>query len=210
MSIRFEVEFNEASIRRWFDGLVRDQIPFAIAQALTWTARDARKKLVSDLPSQFTIRKNVTRSKTNFEKATKRNLTALVGHRLDYMRRQAEGDVRRAESSRYVAIPTAAARAITPTGVTMRSKNFPRVFLSKRGKKRHGTFTRSIGGKIAVFRTRKGANKIDPELMFILSPSVKLEKRWPLQDTVEEVVANRWTENARRSFKRAMRSARGR
>lgn len=214
MSVDFSVHFDAAGFRAWTSDLVRRQIPFATSLALNATAFDARKALVSDLPRHFTIRDTFTARRLNYEKSTKRNLVAYVGHRLEYMKRQGESGVKIAEAGRYVGVPTAGTRSLHPKNMTKRGVNFPRVFLkSKARRKKHGSFAVKRGAKLLVYRTVKSGQRLErgnAELMYALVPSIKIPKRWPFYDTVSDVVASRWKVNAEKAFRRALRTMRRR
>lgn len=190
--IRIRVDLDLGPWRAWTDALVSREIPFAVAVALTRTARDARQTLAAELPDHFQIRTPFTVKRLRFKQATKRSWSAEVGHLSEYMALQAEGG-RKAPRKRLVGVPTAALRRQSPSGVTSRNL-WPSRLL------RQGAVTLPTrGGSLAIYR-RLGDGSL--ERLYVLARSVEVPARWPFYETVQRVARERWPIN----FNEAMRS----
>jgi len=200
------VTWNEGAWRRWTDDLVEQQIPFATALALTWTARDARTQLKADLPATFTIRSGWVAKGIRFEKARKTDdpIAAEVGHLDDYMKLQAEGGTRQT-STQSVAVPVGIRK--TPQTRTTPAK-WPRRLLRKR-KHFIAPLSASIS-TLGLFRRRGGRRNPRLDLLYVMAERAVVPKRWPLEETVEQVVADVWPENARKALEKALASGRRR
>ncbi len=190
--IRIRVDLDLGPWRAWTDALVSREIPFAVAVALTRTARDARQTLAAELPDHFQIRTPYTEKRLRFKMATKRDWSAEVGHLSDYMALQAEGG-RKAPRKRAIGIPTKRLRLRSPDGATRRS-----LWPSKLVKE--GAFTLPTrSGSLALYRRRRDGSL---ERLYVLARSVDVPARWPFYETVQRVARERWPTN----FNEAMRS----
>lgn len=85
---------------------VARQVPYALALALSRTARDAQDEVRADLPHRFTIRTPYTVRGIRASGASKADLNAVVSAP-DYMALQETGGTRTPARSRYLAIPSA-------------------------------------------------------------------------------------------------------
>ncbi|MDP3938462.1 MAG: hypothetical protein Q8R92_10020, partial [Deltaproteobacteria bacterium] len=56
--LKITVEFKTEPVTRFLERVIRDQIPFASALALTRTAQDARDSVIAGLDSKFILRNN--------------------------------------------------------------------------------------------------------------------------------------------------------
>lgn len=182
------------------------QVPYALATALTATARDAQATLREELPQRFTIRSNWTQKGIRVEKANKKTLTAKVGSLEDYMARQARGGNKRAKG-KDVAIPAVGSGKPRQTIDAKTSKSkWPGAFLKKKnvvvldgpkGRRKAKGIWRMKG---------KGANQ-RLELLYWLRKRVKVPKRWPLEETVERVTRERFAPNLHASLEKAIETA---
>ena len=180
------------------DSFARSQIPFALARALTWTARDARDALRDQLPQHFTIRNTRTRAGIHFRGAKKGDdPSAVVGSYDPYMARQALGGVKKPTKGDTVAVPIGARPS--PEAKTSPAK-WPRRMLQK---KRH--HLREIrGGKAMIVKVKGKGAKRESVAQWILVPQVTIPKRWPFFATVETTVAHNFQDNAHRSLQKAL------
>src|SRR3990167_1517385 len=100
-----QVKFEIAPFLRALSKVVRTQLPFATALALTNTAKDAQAYLRSHLGDTFHVRSAWTDKGIRFTKATKSNLEATVGSKDSYMERQEEGGTKAGKSGGMIARP---------------------------------------------------------------------------------------------------------
>ena len=169
-----------------FNGLMREQIPFATAVALTRTGVAARNAIRQDLPKHFTIRRPWVANGIILVSAKKKdwpNQKAIVASRDDFMRRQEFGGKKTARGSGVVAIPLAA-RA-SKSDPTPPSK-WPGRVLRKRGYFVATIKTGQAAGKQAVFH-RTGKERYPLEVLYLLVKSVEVPIRWDFRKRVEGV-----------------------
>jgi len=178
-----------------------EQVPFANALALTWTARDARQQLAKDLPQDFTVRSPWTARQMRFEPATKTSQVAEVGSLAPYMRDQALGGVKLPRPGKSsVPVPVGArptAQSKTPPRI------WPRRLLTRRGKTRG--FVQEAGSGSGVYVPGTGAAN---KLMWLLPKRVKIPARWPLRSKVNAVMAAVLQANLDKAMRRAVATAR--
>lgn len=198
--ISIRVDLDLGPWRAFTDALVAREIPFAIAVALTRTARDARQRLVAELPQHFQIRTPYTEKRLRFKAATKRDLVAEVGHLADYMRLQAEGG-RKLPRKRAVGVPTAKLRQQSPSGTTTRNLWPSRLT-------RQGAFTLPTrSGAMALYRRLQDGSL---ERLYVLARAVDVRPGWPFAATVEDVVRERWPTNFQQAMRQGVSRARRR
>lgn len=215
-------------------------IQFAIAYAMTQSAKDARDALVVSLREHFTIRrpsggKSVPAGIRYYMTNKREGHVVHVGSIDSYMRAQVLGGEKHAGTkSRNVAVPVGArknkqsitgpsrwAGAIDNPGQggrgytgdiftgTVQTKKGPmlgtwrRMYKfndTKRGHWREWKVGRKWGGQ----EVRGGV-----KLLYLMEPSVKIPKRWPMAEIVTRIVAGRWALNARRGIRKAIRVRKG-
>ena len=202
------IEFDEKRLLRFFGDFAR-QVPFAMSLALNKTAFDARNKLRDDLPDHFTIRNRRTRSGIRVGKATKSKLEAEIGSLDDYMARQGLGGTKRPGKAGYVAIPSRKIRGKGGRRKTTPAK-WPKALIAKDEKKKVRKLSLVPGSAGNLLLMRKAGGKRNPrfELLYVLAKQAKVPQRWPLEETVEDVVARRWHINQAAAFEQAIRTAR--
>lgn len=202
------IKVDDSTFRRAMQGFER-QIPYAIARALTATAKDAQAALKAHLDKHFTVRTPWVAKGIRIEPAKKSNLRAVVGSVDKFMEPQAVGGVKKPHEGRMVGIPLV-------------GKGLPRPSIKSvtRPSKWPGGYTArgdAFVGKLrtdeeAVWqRVLKGKGKDRREglrLLYVMKPEVRLEPRWPIRETVEETVAARWEDNARAAIREAIDTAR--
>lgn len=198
--IRIRLDLDLGPWRAWTDALVSREIPFAVAVALTRTARDARATLAAELPQHFQIRTPYTARRLRFTQATKRSWSAEVGHLSEYMKLQTEGG-RKLPRKRVVGVPTAKLRQGSPSGATTRN-----LWPSKLVKQ--GAFTLPTrSGSLALYRRLQDGSL---ERLYVLAQSVDVKARWSFYETVERVARERWPINFQEAMTAGVARARRR
>jgi hypothetical protein len=94
--MRVRVISDVERITRALDDAAQKQVPFALARALTWTAKDAQSDVRGELPRRFTLRNNWVSSGIRITPAKKGAPEALVGSLEPFMARQETGGVKKA------------------------------------------------------------------------------------------------------------------
>ncbi len=182
------------------------QVPFALATALTATAKDAQQTLKDELPKHFTMRSKWTQKGIRIQRADKRTLTAKVGSREDYMARQAKGGNKKARG-KEVAVPAIGAGRprVTQEAKTPKGK-WPGAFLERKGVV---ILDGPKGKKKAkgIWRIKGKGDNQRLQLLYWLRKRVNVPKRWPLKETVERVVRERFVPNLEVGLEKAIATA---
>jgi hypothetical protein len=190
------------------------QFRFSVAKALTQTAVEIQREVKNNMPSRFTLRRQWIVQGIRMEKATKDNLTATVYSKDVFMGRQEVGGTKTPKYDQHLAIPMRAVRRyksgmINPADLP---KNLGQAqFTVKRGGK--DAARRGAGGSVfklvsngRTFLCRRKNGKV--ELLYMLVPRAKVEKRLGLADDAVKVARARFSSNLRDALEYAMRTAR--
>lgn len=198
------------------------QIPFATSYAMNLTAKDCVTFMRSDIKRIFTIRNNWEAMGITFDPATKRDLRLTIGSRHDYMAAQVEGGKKLPATGGNVAIPQvgkgrprALKKSTTPPSKWPKAivtGNEDTTFIGTPKNRKgapYGVYRRVErnvkSGKVAKAassRTRAGLM-----LLYVLTPEVKIDKRWPMDQQVEQVWNGRWQANATTAISKVVESA---
>ena len=191
-----------------------DQLPFAIALALTRTAQDVRAELVQTLGDHFTIRSEWVQGSLRYKPAQKgHSPEAFVGTLYEPMANQVSGDPKTGKSGKDIAVPVWA-RA-TPAARTLPSK-----WPGKLAKRRNffiAPFNRDpfVVGKgagegegIGLFQrlgSKKGKRHL--RLWWTITPEVTVKDRWPFREISEGAIARELEDNFFAAFQGALASS---
>jgi len=214
------------------------EIPFATSLALNLTASQAMLAVRSNLAHYFTIRTPWVAKGITMRKSTKRDLSAYVVSRDDYLMQQIEGGPRE-KKGKHSAIPMIG--GTLPRTVlkdVTRQSEFPRKLAEKPGffvrkiKSKapagytYGVWRRVLRNPDDSIASRKydkttghfglsaamlRAANVKPglELMYDMKTQVMIKPRWPLPKQVEEVYTARWEKNCADAIVRAINTSRG-
>lgn len=206
-----EIAFDQKGLARWLEDLASKQVPFVMSLAVNETAKDAQKTLREQLPKHFTVRSPRTRKGIRFERSHKKRwpkIEASVGSLDEYMGRQAKGGTKRAKSDR-MAVPSRKIRGPGGKRKTTPAK-WPNALIAKDKRKKVPKLSIRPGsaGSLLLYKRAGGKRNQRFELLYVLVKKAKVPRRWPLEKTVEDVVAKRWSGNVLAAARRAMRTAR--
>jgi hypothetical protein len=180
---------------RNMEDAARRHVPFAIARALTMTAKDAQVDVREELPRRFTIRNNWVPNGIRIKPATKTAPEAIVGSLEPFMARQETGGRKKPRSSSRIAVPVNARRnkrAIIPKGQRPGAlKGKPKVFLVK---------TPSGAG---ILR-RLGKKRYPVQILYWLKRGVQVKPRFGFQQTTGTTVRERFGPNFVEALSQAM------
>jgi len=189
---------------------VRKQFAFALAQGLTWTARDVRDDLRRRLPGFFVVRNKWTAGSIRFKGAKKKDNppTAIVGSVQPYMALQVKGGYRDAlDPSDKVGVPQSARRPATKR--TTRAWWPGNILRKLRGRKKGGIFRLRKRSK-ALFQIKGGKRNPRLELVYTMEDKVKIDPVFPWKRLVEMAVRRTFVPNMKRSLKKSLATAKKR
>jgi len=201
--LSLNVGSNINQVAGWLTNVQRKQLPFATAGALTATAFDVRKHVVEKtFPRDFDLRnKRFAGAVLRVEKANKRKLRAAVYDRLgrEYLETQARGGIKR-PTGQWISIPTQHIKR-TAAGKIGKAKR-PRNIVNK-----PNVFFRHQGPTPDIVRMPRGKGK-SLEVLYQLVPLARIPKRLRFYEDAAKVVQRRMVPNFKKSFERALRTAR--
>lgn len=158
-------------------------VPFALARALTWTAKDAQGVVQEDLPSRYTLRNNWVKNGIRITPAKKDDPQAVVGSLEPFMRRQEEGGTKKARDHSRVAVPVGARRnkrGVIPKGQRPAAlKGKPKVFM----------ITKASGSGIV---RRVGKKRYPLQLLYWLKRGVQVKPSFGFQANTSTTVRDRF------------------
>lgn len=170
----------------------REQLPFAVAAALTDTARDAQSFVRQGFSSHFKLRNRGLLNAIAYRAADKRDSppTSGVGVRpwAAFLDLQVTGGIKRARGAR-VAVPTRLVKRTATGRVQARLK--PRVLRDAKG------FDPKALQELERIVVHRGGSKARRGLaiFYNLVGQAKIRKRWPLREEVEETARARLPEH---------------
>ncbi len=192
MGVKIRVVDDVARLTRDLDETANRQIPFALARALTMTARDAQTDVRADLPRRFTIRNTWVSKGIRITPATKAKPEAVVGSLEPFMARQETGGTKTARSHSRVAVPKTKPTRIIPKGQRPAAlKGKPRVFLIN---------TRFGAGIVR----REGRDRYPLQFLYWLKRGVRIKPAFGFKGTTAETVSRRFAPNFVEAFSSAM------
>lgn len=177
-----------------------DQIPFAVASALTDTAREARDLARERLGTNFKLRNRSIGQAVHYLPASKRDrppqAAVVVRPWARFLAEHAVGAFRR-PSRRAIAVPTRIVRR-TATGRVQASMR-PRALGQRKG---FDPVAYRERAQVVVHRPGKLG------IFFLFRHGVRIKRTWPLVDEVREVVRTRLGANFTRRAEQALSTRR--
>lgn len=171
---------------------------FAVARALTLTAKEIQTEVRNNLPSRFTLRReSFIKQGIQIKPATKESLEALVFSRDDFMGLQETGGQKNPLGN-YLAIPTSLVRR-TPKDV-IRKADRPKSLGDKAG-------IVEVKGNLylALKKPRRTANGQQLRLLYLLIPKATLKERLGLARDAKRVARERFGPLLREALAQAVR-----
>lgn len=205
MTVKVSIDTSGAS--RYLRWITEDQMPFAAARALTWTAKDAQQEIKRNLPQQFILENKWTEKGIRITPADKKNLESEVYFKDEYMVKQEEAATLLPSGS-HIAIP-ASSRGRSPVKTAsgrIRKGLYPGQLLNNNKE----YFTGTIAGTYGIWKRTgrkdsKGWPRANVALMYLLTPRARITKRWGYEKKVEEVVTTRLPRLFRISLSQALK-----
>ena len=200
-----DIEFPIEKVRRQFNDLKRKQMPFAMALAITQTAKDARESIRKEMSAEMQLRSNfLTRaSQLQVISANKNDglhrMKAIIGHKHWAMAQQMgnQSVTRTPNRARYLFKPIAVKR--TKTGR-----------IPKRLKPSHVLDQKNVylhkGPKGPAIYQHYGQGKQSRRLLYVLVRHQKINPAMSMSKTVSKVTAKQLSKNFGSAMRRALRT----
>jgi hypothetical protein len=199
---------------------LKQQVPFAIASALTATAQDVQAEVRREMPSRFIVRSAWIAKGVRIKAATKTNLTAIV-HDVDpFMNIQEAGGTKTSINHRvfdygkWLAVPLDARRNKRDI---VRKEDWPAnlqnpfILTAKDGRHYlaiHALSKRVRGGKGMMTIGKQVGGSTGTRLMYTLVERAEVKKRFGFTETAKRVIAQRFARQLDVAMARAIATAR--
>lgn len=197
MEIRIKVD--AAAAIKEVRGIKDNQLPFALARALTMTAKDGQGKMIEELPQHFTLRTKWYMPQTPFgfkiKPATKSNFTSEIYSNAPWLT-DFEAGATRTPAGQTFAVPTDVVRRTKRELITKGQR--PKALMHKT----RPAFIEAMGNKAGIFysKTKRGPAR----LMYALIKKAVIKPRLKFQVTIEKVVTQKFPENFTKAFNEAL------
>jgi hypothetical protein len=185
------------------------QTRFALASALTLTAKEAQAASIREIEGSFTIRTNWDKPSNIFgvrvQPATKQNLVAIVGTAADWLEkfmRHPEGVVVDLPQGKYFAIPTKNARR-TKRDIIQKGQR-PLALLGKRD----FIIKTKNKGILVLFQRRGRGRNSQMIAMYVLYPARKIHEKDVLFGPTQRVFEKRFADILAVQLQKAFATAR--
>lgn len=195
IKISVKVDIDRAT--QWLTGLQREQIPFAVAKALTQTAKDAQAELQAQLPVHLDKPVPFTNRAFAIEPATKSRPTAAVfikEAQWKYLQYQVKGGTRLPKNKALV----------EPVNVALNQygnmpRNKVRALLARKD-----VFVGKIYGFPGIYQ--RVGQKL--KLLIAFAPQAEYKPRFDFKGIVHRVVMAKFKANFDQALREALRTAR--
>jgi len=194
------IRSNIQAVRNTLNDVAKRQLPFAIARALTATAKDVQGVLTTALPRQLDKPTPFTMKAFAVTPATKQSLTAKVyikPAQWKYLRYQIEGGVRK-PNKRVLIVP----KAIRLNQYGNMQRGAIKKLLTKAK-----VFSGTIDGVSGIYE-RKGRGQGSMQLVVGYSDKVAYRKRYPFKEIAHRAVPKLFDRHFRVSMAAALASMR--
>lgn len=190
--IKIRVIDDVERLARNMDDGARRHLPFAVARALTMTAKDAQGEVREELPRKYTLRNSWVKNGIRITPATKASPEAVVGSLEPFMERQEEGGKKTARGGHRVSVPVKKPTRVIPRGQRPSAvRKRPRVFVVK-----------TAGGAGIVRRTTK--KRYPLQLLYWLKRGVTVKPSFGFQGRTGTTVTDRFGPNFIEALSQAM------
>ena len=203
MTQTFDIKLDMAKHIKHLDWIAKTQIPFAVARALTITAKDAKEAIGKEMTGAMTLRSNYVKAGLHVTAARKKDglnrMTSVVGHKDWYMAQQMGKRTveRKSRNSKYQFIPRGVRR--TKTGKISKNNRPSNIF------KRKSVFFHETGnGRGYIFERRGGRSK----LLYSAIPKQTIKPKMDFEKEAQQTAGKRLNINFIHSMRIARRSAR--
>ncbi len=216
------IDFNYRKEEKQFEGIAREQFPFAVALALTRTAIQAQKVVQKETQQKFRLHSMFIPRNIRVTPAKKKDIVkyglaeAFVGTTkvISFMTLQETGGIK-TPKGRALSLPSAGLGTgfKTETG-KIRNQFRPKNLLSrmdkggrpKRGKAGSASKPAAFTAK-GMILVRQGPGRYPLRVLYKFEPKARIKPRWEFEDTVRMVVTNYFAHNMEASMRFALETA---
>lgn len=197
--MRININLNLGNSTALLNALGSKQFKFAVAKALTTTAKDAQAAVRFSIPSKFTLRRNWIVNGIRIKAATPETMTSEVFSIDPFMSLQEGGGIKKPMRDKYLAIPTTNVRR-TKKDIIRQSElpsKLPNTIIGL-GNTKRASLTTNTGEKyMVVLKGKRALRKTDDRFIFKykLQTSAMIKPRLGLVDTSLQVVKDRFKQN---------------
>lgn len=190
-----------SQVLAWADDLVKTQLPFAAARALTLTAKDAQAAIQAQMPGRFTLRNTWSQRGIVVQPADKNTFPLLsavyVGDIWNYLFLQESGGDKTGRTG-SVAVPEDI--RTSPTMI-LRGAFRPKALMQRKD-----VFIKDLGGGNRAIYQRLPGHGL--KLLYLLIPDAIIKPRLGLVETAQRIGNERWSINFQASLIVALATAR--
>ena len=202
--MEISVKVNTAEFNRWMNGVARDQVPFAMARALTRTAQDAQKDIKAELGSSFTLRNAHTARGIRITRAEKKDgfrMKSEVGSIDWYVKDQVDDrdSTRQPKAAKYRYIPKGA-RSGKKGRIPKRLKPAALTTLEN-------VFWKPKADGTALVYQRMGKTGSRLKLLYVAVPKQRIRPGFSFASKVRQTANRTLRRNLIRSMQSAIKSA---
>lgn len=225
------VQVHDRKARRSLNNLEKEQYPFALARALTLTAKSGQRagriatKRKFKLHTKFVTRniRIIPAKKNDIKRFNKADAAVFTDKRItDFMVQHEPGALRRPITSKKIAVPSTSLKrqGFRTAGGRVKKKFQPRTLLkgiSKTGMSQGRKRTKSKVNKAFVIKAKDGTSLIvrrvgdkayPLQLLYTFKKTVTIKQRWGLERIVKMAFGRMFPRHFNRSMAQAVRTAR--
>ena len=212
--VAINVTTNLSTVTKALDAFGKNQMPFAMSQALNDAAFEVRKDTIERVWPRSITQRNPAFMKAMLmpirgdNRATKRRLRSIVQNyqtgtrNKDYLQRLAVGGIKRPNGNN-IAIPANDMPTRAKGGVTI--GNRPRNILNK-----PKVFKNRLPNGQEFIARRRTKKRYPLQMLYLLEPDGQVKKQFPFYEEAEKVGQRAFAQNFRKRFAQAKRTARRR
>lgn len=206
--MRVRVSSTVDRFKRTMDDAALNQVPFALAQALTWTAQSAQRAVQASLPKKFTIRRPFVSQSIKInpaKKATRPFADVGVTPRAAFMVNQETGGTKHSKSGHRLGVPVRSSK--NTAGFPNKAALVPRsqTPAKMRGKPRVFVVNTRYGATIAK---REGEARYPLVFLYWLKREAPIKPAFGFKRTTADAIGRDFATNFEASIAKALASAR--
>ena len=234
----FSIKVEHKDLNRTLRSIEKRQYPFALAKALTSTAKDGQSAIVTRTKRAYTLKSKWTTRNIRVKAARKADVVnkrsayseVYTDKRIPYMPQHEPGDTKRPETSKMLAIPAhdlKKKRYRTARGV--KSMYSPERLMQQairagriqKSAKRYGSWyakgTTKQKNPFVIKSTKKGSpilvrrktvKRLPLEYLWVFKKTAKIKPTWKFAVTIKKRASRTFDKHFRQAFRQAIATAR--